>query len=84
MPPLADSCAEYGLPAMPSGNEEVRIASVAAIVIVNELVVFRKPESTTWTVKVKLPAALGVPMIAPVLAFRVKEVGRLPTVMLQV
>jgi hypothetical protein len=35
-------------------------------------------ESTTCAVKGKVPAVVGVPVIVPSVAFRVKPVGRLP------
>jgi len=41
-------------------------------------------ESATCTVKGKAPGAVGVPVIAPVLAFKLRPFGRLPEVMLQV
>jgi len=37
-------------------------------------------ESTTWAVKLKEPAVVGVPVMAPVLGFSVKPGGRLPAV----
>ena len=40
-------------------------------------------ESVACTVKVKVPEALGVPLIAPVEEFRLSPVGIAPTVMLQ-
>lgn len=36
------------------------------------------PESATFSVNVELPAAVGVPLIVPVLAPSVSPVGRLP------
>jgi hypothetical protein len=42
-------------------------------------------ESVAWTVKVTgAPAVVGVPEITPVVAFRVKPMGKLPLTMLQV
>jgi hypothetical protein len=41
-------------------------------------------ESVTWTVKLEMPAPLGVPVIAPVLTFKCKPTGKLPAVTLQV
>ena len=40
--------------------------------------------SCTCTVKFDVPAALGVPLIAPVDAFNVRPAGRVPTVTLHV
>jgi hypothetical protein len=36
------------------------------------------PESVTWTLKLEVPAVLGVPLIAPVLGFKVKPAGSEP------
>ena len=41
-------------------------------------------ESLTCTVKLEVPAVIGVPEIAPLLAFSVKPVGKLPWMTLQV
>src|ERR1700745_547608 len=41
-------------------------------------------ESATWTVKLKVPLAVGVPVIAPVLAPNDRPPGRAPLVMAQV
>ena len=38
-------------------------------------------ESTTWAVKLKGPAVVGVPVMAPVLVFSISTGGRTPTVM---
>ena len=35
-------------------------------------------ESTTFAVKLKVPGVVGVPVIAPVLALKVRPAGRLP------
>jgi hypothetical protein len=40
--------------------------------------------SVTCTVKLEMPAPLGVPVIAPVLAFKCKPTGKLPAMTLQV
>ena len=37
-----------------------------------------------WTTKLKLPVAVGVPERTPLLPFRVRPVGGVPLVMLQV
>ncbi len=36
------------------------------------------PESVTWTVKLKVPAVVGVPAMTPVLALRVSPEGSAP------
>jgi hypothetical protein len=40
-------------------------------------------ESVTFTVKSEVPVALGVPLIDPVLGFKVKPAGKVPALMLQ-
>ena len=35
-------------------------------------------KSTTFAVKLNVPAVVGVPVMAPVLAFNVRPAGRLP------
>ena len=41
-------------------------------------------ESVAFTVMAEVPAAVGVPVMAPVLAFKTRPLGRLPAEMLQV
>src|SRR5260370_14382082 len=41
-------------------------------------------ESVTWTVMGKVPVAVGVPAMAPVLGFKVRPLGSVPVAMLQV
>ena len=41
-------------------------------------------ESATCTVKFEVPTVVGVPVIAPVLAFKCKPSGNVPLMMLQV
>ena len=38
----------------------------------------RPEESTTFAVKLNVPAVVGVPVMAPVLVFSVRPAGRLP------
>jgi hypothetical protein len=42
------------------------------------------PESVTRAVKFEVPAVVGVPVMAPVLAFKLSPAGKAPAVMLQV
>ena len=42
-----------------------------------------EPESVTLTVKLEVPAAVGVPEIAPVAAVSIRPAGNEPEVMLQ-
>ena len=37
-------------------------------------------ESTTWAVKLKVPVAVGVPVIAPVLGLKLRPAGSAPLV----
>ena len=73
------------MPTVPPGNDVVVISGglcAAAIVIVNCLVVistFCAP-----TLKVKVPAVVGVPEITPVLAFKLNPAGRDPDEILHV
>ena len=76
MPPLAASVAKYAEPTAPFG----RVGSVvivreggAAIVMVNCFVALAP--AVTCAVKVKVPVVVGVPVMAPVLAFSVKPAG---------
>ena len=41
-------------------------------------------ESATCTVKMEAPPPVGVPVIAPVLPFKLSPAGKLPAVILQV
>jgi hypothetical protein len=41
-------------------------------------------ESWTWTVKLDVPVAVGVPEMTPVVAFKVRPAGSAPAMMLQV
>ena len=34
--------------------------------------------SVTWAVKLDVPAVVGVPLIAPEVAFKVRPIGKLP------
>jgi len=52
----------------------------ATTVMVQLVVVAVPVESTTFAVKLNVPAVVGVPVMAPVLAFKAKPAGRLPLV----
>jgi hypothetical protein len=64
-PPAADSVADTGVPTVPAESEAVmvRVAGVTASVRLAEAVV--PFASVTVTPTVELPAAVGVPLIAP-------------------
>jgi hypothetical protein len=64
---------------VPLGSEEVTIASGAGLTVRLSCFVAVSeglPESATWTVKVDVPVAVGVPEITPPL--RVKPLGSAP------
>jgi hypothetical protein len=73
---------------MPLGTEVVVIetgGTEAVIAMLNDLVAvsFGEDESAACTVKLEVPAVVGFPEIAPVLAFRLRPAGKLPDVTLQ-
>ena len=64
--------------------EEVKVTLAAATVMEYACVPLNGApvpveESVAFTVKLKLPAAVGVPVTAPVLLFSVRPAGREPT-----
>ena len=87
-PPVAATLAEYAVPTVPPASVVVEntIAGGAATPIVNVCVELAAgdPESFTVTVNVTLPAAMGVPVIAPVDAFKLNPGGSVPVVTVHV
>ena len=71
---------------LPAGRLVVVIANAAFTVMLRFAVAesFGLEESVTFAVKFVVPEAVGVPVIAPVLAFRVRPAGKLPELMLHV
>jgi len=68
VPPLAASVCEYAAPVYPDGRGElVVIASDATTVRLKVLVIVAGALSVTRTVKLYVPAVVGVPVIAPAL-----------------
>ena len=64
---MAASCASYGAPAAPSGSAvAVVMASAGTMVMVNGAVSWLPPRSVAVSVKVKVPAVVGVPPKRPV------------------
>jgi hypothetical protein len=57
---------------------------VVMMLILRFVVAVARLTSLTWTVKVLVPVAVGVPEIVPVAGLRVRPAGRLPEVMDQV
>ena len=74
---------------MPGGSDVVTTVSCVRIAFTVMLsgadaVAGGDCESATCTVKFDVPAVVGVPVIAPVLAFKCKPSGNVPLVRLQV
>ncbi len=84
MPPLAASVALYAVPTCPLGRVVVAIDNVVGamvIVRVADWLCAGLPESVTLKVsEMPLAVAVGVPVIAPVAAFRVRPAGSVPEV----
>jgi hypothetical protein len=62
---------------------QVSVGGAGAITIEQLLVVVPAAvprESTTWAVKLNVPAVVGVPVIAPVVEFNVNPAGSEPAV----
>jgi hypothetical protein len=57
---------------------------VIVILSILEVVCPGLPASLTWTVKLTVPVAVGIPVIAPLLGLSVKPTGRVPLIMDQV
>ena len=81
--PVAVSVRVYVVPTVPFGSVCAGIVGAATIVIVSCLVT-EPAEFSARTVKVNVPAAVGVPVIAPVVAFSVNPPGKAPDEMLHV
>src|SRR4029078_13344531 len=68
VPPLAAAVCEYPTPTAPPARALVVIAGASPIVMASALVAVAPTLSVTFSVKLKVPAAVGVPVIAPLLA----------------
>ena len=62
---------------MPTGSEEVVITGITVTTILRAFVAL-PAEFIALTVKLKVAAVVGVPVIAPVTVFKLKPPGRLP------
>jgi hypothetical protein len=83
-PPVATSVAEKAAPTVPFGKLVVVIESVdGATVIDRDLVAFCDAPSVTRAVNVEFPAAVGVPVMAP-LELSDNPAGKLPDTMFHV
>jgi hypothetical protein len=77
-PPLAASVCEYAVPAVPFGSEDVAtVRAAGAIAILSCFVAVVFDESLTCTVKLVLPAVLGVPEMTPA-GLSERPAGRFP------
>ena len=77
VPPVATTVAEYGVFCVSSGNEAVVIDTAGLIVTVYSLKA-SAPPSVHFILNVKTPVALGVPLITPVVEFKLSPVGNAP------
>jgi hypothetical protein len=85
VPPTAPSMNEYAVPTMPAGSGDVDvIVSFATIMMLRFAVAVLLSASVTFTVKLELPAVVGVPDITPVLEFSDNPAGNVPLLMLHV
>ena len=83
LPPDAARVCEYDAVTVPSERVAVVTVRVLYIVIESALVSVAPLSSITWTVKLLVPAVVGVPLITPVEAFKLNPAGRTPIVILQ-
>ena len=75
---MAANVAEYGALTMPSGRLGVVTVSVAGVTVIDSgFAALCEAASVTRTVNVELPAAVGVPLIAPA-GVSVSPAGRFP------
>src|SRR2546421_3237720 len=85
VPPEAARVTEYGTLTVPPGSTAgVVMTRLDAIIRVNALVALTDALSVTCTVKLNVPELVGVPVIAPVAAFKLKPEGKAPVVMTHV
>ena len=81
MPPLATNVCEYVAPTIPGGSDDVVTVNGGAVIVILRFCVSVAFElSFTCTVKLGLPAAVGVPVIAP-LAASDRPAGSAPAVL---
>ena len=75
MPPVAAAVCEYAIVTSPPAKAFVVIVGAAPIVIDSALLAEAPKLSVTFSVKLELPVAVGVPVIAPVAALRFSPAG---------
>jgi hypothetical protein len=86
-PPLAARPTMYAVLTWAAGSEAVVMVRAAVIAIESFTLAVSAVgvlESVAVTVKLSFPAAVGVPVMAPVPPFRVRPSGRLPELTVQV
>jgi len=78
LPPDVCGWKLYGTLGVPAGSAVVVMVRVVVPTVNGQVVADTTPSASfTWTVKV--PAAVGVPVMAPVAELTVRPVGRVPT-----
>jgi len=75
--PSAASVWLYDCPIMPPGKDAVVIVGGAVMTMLRLLVVF-PAEFVAITVKLNVPIAVGTPVIAPVVSFKIRPAGSAP------
>ena len=80
VPPDAVMPAENGVPTAEPGSRGPPIVGAAATVTDSDWVATAPAPSVTWSVKVDVPAAVGVPVISPVEGSTARPAGRVPPV----
>ena len=83
VPPAACSVWLYGVPITPLGRLVVVTVSAEPTTMLSPPVAVSALASLTLTVKLEVPAVVGVPVIAPA-ALRLKPAGKLPVAIDQV
>ena len=78
VPPVAASVWLYAIFTVSAGKLEVVIATAALTTMESALLAVAEALSVTFAVKLDVPDAVGVPVIAPVDELRPSPVGRLP------
>jgi hypothetical protein len=80
VPPEAAKLCEYALPTLPFGNGDAVVIDGAGLMMIDRaFVAVPLALSATLAVKLNVPAALGVPVKAPVDVFRLTPAGSDPT-----
>ncbi len=69
---------------VPAGKLVVSRLSVGAIVMLRVALAVSAAASVIWTVKLKVPAVAGVPLMPPVAGFSTRPAGKVPLLRLQV